>query len=107
MPLPSNIAYTDSVVNTAGRGEIGIIVNQLKTRDINNVKASQIVMQMFGCFGNFYNKQTNKQTYYYIKPNSSLTGCEGVCGGFSRPCVMGREEPLPFVALKKITKSIK
>ena len=62
MPLPSNIAYTDSVVNTAGRGEIGIIVNQLKTRDINNVKALQIVMQMFGCFGNFYIKQTNKQT---------------------------------------------
>ncbi len=66
MPLPSNIAYTDSVVNTAGRGEIGIIVNQLKTRDINNVKASQIVMQMFGCFGNIYNKQTNKQTNKHL-----------------------------------------
>lgn len=38
-------------------------VNLLEIKDINNVKASQIVMRMFGCFGNFYNKQTNKQTF--------------------------------------------
>ena len=66
MPLTSNIGYADTAVKMAGRGEIGIIVNQLKTRDINNVKASQIVMQMFGCFGNFYNKQTNKQTNKHL-----------------------------------------
>ena len=86
MPLTSNIGYADTAVKMAGRGVVGrnvkrqisgnvirqenrnvnrweaMDVNLLEIKDINNVKASQIVMQMFGCFGNFYNKQTNKQT---------------------------------------------
>ena len=86
MPLTSNIGYADTAVKMAGRGVVGrnvkrlisgnvirlenrsvnrqktMDVNLLEIKDINNVKASQVVMQMFGCFGNIYNKQTNKQT---------------------------------------------
>ena len=90
MPLTSNIGYADTAVKMAGRGVVGrnvnrqisgnvnrlenrnvnrlemMNVNLLEIKDINNVKASQIVMQMFGCFGNIYNKQTNKQTNKHL-----------------------------------------
>ena len=90
MPLTSNIGYADTAVKMAGRGVVGrnvnrqisgnvnrlenrnvnrwetMDVNLLEIKDINNVKALQIVMQMFGCFGNFYNKQTNKQTNKHL-----------------------------------------
>ena len=90
MPLTSNIGYADTAVKMAGRGVVGrnvnrqisgnvirlenrnvnrletMDVNLLEIKDINNVKVSQIVMQMFGCFGNFYNKQTNKQTNKHL-----------------------------------------
>ena len=90
MPLTSNIGYADTAVKMAGRGVVGrnvkrqisgnvirlenrsdnrqetMDVNLLEIKDINNVKASQIVMQMFGCFGNIYNKQTNKQTNKHL-----------------------------------------
>ena len=90
MPLTSNIGYADTAVKMAGRGVVGrnvkrqisgnvirqengneirleaMDVNLLEIKDINNVKTSQIVMQMFGCFGNLYNKQTNKQTNKHL-----------------------------------------
>ena len=82
MPLTSNIGYADTAVKMAGRGVVGrnvnrqisgnvirwetMDVNLLEIKDINNVKASQVVMQMFGCFGNIYNKQTNKQTNKHL-----------------------------------------